>query len=594
MPASFSDPSVQTYSITDFTPGIHRTSRPFTVGSYAPGAPPGSAAHAYRCYAKPEIGLLPLPTYQLASQLTVPASTTQPVVLSMGSMRCLAPRGGAVADIVTSYLSTYGLLGTGPGGIGGTTNFYVSRHQVDLVNFAPAVIYSSQSTQPPANTTSWPAMDFATFQDPPVTTTGTWARTVITHDPISTATNTGNNTTGTWICVRGWHTPTTVTAPDFETGTFPLINNTFGTYPRVFYHNPTMGVWELQSAGTASRALVSIDTDTMLIGDQLAPTNIGNPFRNAIYPEMGSQVHCWGTWSTGEFVAIYLEGGAFIAYNNLQNTSTFYKLQGVNGSFGMGKGALTPIGMIYPGHEFVYVWNGDNVSQNISRALPEAVFIRTPIGNNFYASPSPTANQEAWSEWVFFPNNWMFDTATNAWWLCEDPNVINFQVFAKATPVGFVSSPGIAYAGINQPVTLNTYYWAKTSAAGSYFWQSNPIPVTVGALVTIEGVEIVVSNLSNTACIVTIQATSPPGQATNNQNSFPMQTSPYSNTNPSIVTFTIPPLANGYRATQRLGYADYNVSLAVTANNITSTNDAPTIHAINCFYTQTRPSGVTP
>lgn len=587
MPANgpFNDPDLQSFPIQDFTSGIHRYSRPNIAGTYSP-APAGSAAHCYRCIAQPEIGLVPLPSYQLAQTYTVPADPANPICVSLGNMKSLTPRGGPLADIVSAFLVQHGQVGSGPGGIGGSTSFVITRLGADLVHFTPTTVYSSSATQPPL-TTNWPMMDFGVWKDP---TTGAFARTVLTTDPCSQT-----SSTGTWVTVRGWHTPSGTPAADSETGTFPIVSSA-STYPRIFYHNGRSNIWQIEASSTTD-GFVASDADVLLVSDPpLNPTIVTTAATvQTFFPEMGTQVGAWGTFQTGELVGIYVEGGAFMIVGDVLSATnlSIYKMSGVNGARGFGKAAYSPIGMIYPGSGGgVYLWNGDNTSQNISRQLPETVFNRASIGNNFFSSAALNAAQEVWSEWVMFPHNWLFDTSTQSWWLCEDPNVINFQVFAEVLGNALLSSPGIAYGAVNQPVSLNTYYWARGSAFSNYFWQSNPIPVSVGALVTLQGVEIVASNLSSTACTITVQPVSPQGTSSSNQSSLPYPSTPYQNQNANTAPITIPPLASGFRGFLRLGYTDYNISLAVTAANSNTSNPAPTLHGINCFYTQTRTSGV--
>src|SRR5215471_9618329 len=55
-------PHLQTVTIDDFTPGTVNGSHFHTV--FSTEAQLGSASSSFRCYGKPEIGLLPYPTYR--------------------------------------------------------------------------------------------------------------------------------------------------------------------------------------------------------------------------------------------------------------------------------------------------------------------------------------------------------------------------------------------------------------------------------------------------------------------------------------------------------------------------------------------------
>lgn len=577
--------AVNKFTIDDFTPGINRWSRSPgvvapTVGgavapSYMPYGPKGSAAHAYRCYARQGVGLLPLPTYRVAQVYTV-VDASHPVCVSLGNMMTLAGRGGVYADIVSAFLVQHGT------GFGAATDFGVARQQVDFVNFAPTFVYTSSAGQFPRDTTSWPMMDHAVFANPPPpSTVGVFARTVVTTDPISTSFTTTTASTGKWVTVRGWTTPTVSTAPESSNGTFGLIG-LIGSYPRVFYHEARMGIWQIGSAETVTNNFVASDADVLYVSNLLDPTTIIEV--GTFFPEMGTTIGAWGSWSTGELIVIYAEGGAVLINGDMTNSQNT-KLGGVMGTGGAwGRGALTPIGMVYPRlHEAVYMWNGDNTAQKISAQIPDGVFTRTPQANGFASSGDNNTSTQVWGEWVVFPNNWMFDTVNQSWWLVEDPTVINFQVYGGEQLGTLLSAPGPQYAAAGENCSLNTYFWDKGWAASSWFWQSNPIPVTIGNLVTITSVEIVASNQTATPARITVQPVSP---------AQPYPTNPLVGQNNNMVFFDIPAHVSGFRASHRLGYDDYNIQLAVNAMNTDTGQAAPTLHAINLEYGHIRPAGI--
>src|SRR5215471_14754391 len=101
------DQGLQYVAINDFTAGIHRHGRVSTPLHYSPNSPQGSAAHAYRCIARPSVGLVPLPSYKVVQTHTA-TDAAQPVCLSMGNMLSLAARGGAVGDLVSAMLVQHG------------------------------------------------------------------------------------------------------------------------------------------------------------------------------------------------------------------------------------------------------------------------------------------------------------------------------------------------------------------------------------------------------------------------------------------------------------------------------------------------------
>jgi len=581
----FSDPALEWVSISDFTPGIYRFSRVSTATTYTPNAPLGSASVAYRCVAREGYGLTPLPRYVLVQTHTA-TDAAQPVCLSMGNMLSLAARGGPVGDLVCAMLVQHGHPEV-------RTDFNVTRLPLYLANvpagwpnppYVPFTVYSNSTTtlvgpSPgyawPFNTTSWPMMDFASFRD---TTTSLYARTVITTDPI--ATSLALSTTGKWVSVRGWTTPSGTGPPESSNGTFSLLG-AIGSYPRIFYHATRMGIWQVGSAQTATNGFVATDNDVLYLSDSYTPNNITSA--GTFFPEMGTFISTWGSISTGEFVGIYNEGGAILIYGSLFAPDQIIKIPGVAGTMGMmSRAALTNIGLIYPRfNEGAWVWNGDNTSTKISSQIPDDLFDRTKQSQGFQASPIIQTSMAKLGPYVLFPGNWLFNTLTKSWWTIEDTTVNNFQVWCANDTQWLFGSPGIAYANAGQTATLNTYGWDFGTASQSYRWVSSPLPVSQDSLVSIQLIELVATNQTNVACTVTITPTVPTGQrALQQQNP----------TQPLV--FTIPAFTVAYRASQRLGYADYNIQLQVDATNTNANNAAPVIHQINVGYTSTRVAGV--
>jgi hypothetical protein len=572
MPAApYSDPALQWLSIADFTPGIHQFSHLPYRTSYTPNAPLGSCSTAFRCHAWPGVGLVPLPTYTIAQTKTA-TDPSNPVCLSMGDMKPLAARGAALVDMVTSYLTQIGTPET-------QIKFEITR----FVDTGPGsvlnTVYSNSTATWPANTTTWPVMDYGVFQDP---TSHFYARTVLTTDPITTSQVSHPGGPGTWVTVRGWTTNTSNVGPDSSTGTFPLlgISGSFGSYPATFYHGNRLGILQTSVSTTSTLGIVASDQQVIYVSDILAPTNIVSA--GTFFPEMGTAIDSWGSISTGEWVGIYSEHGAVLVYGDLYAPTQAIKLPGVVGTAGIvGPAALTPSGLIYPRQgDGVYQWNGDNVAQKISTQLPDFGFGRNWQGYNFSHSPLVQTSMAVLGQWVAFPNNWMFDGQTQSWWLLEDPSIINFQVNAT-DGASFYCSPGIAYAAAGQTATLNTYRFQRGTTQSDYYWLSSPLPVSQDALVSIQLVEIVASNPSASPATITITPTVPVGQ-------IPLA---QQNGNQPLY-FTIPANTVAYRASQRLGYADYNIQLAVEATNSNSTLPAPLLHQLNVGYTTTRTAGV--
>jgi hypothetical protein len=182
-----------------------------------------------------------------------------------------------------------------------------------------------------------------------------------------------------------------------------------------------------------------------------------------------------------------------------------------------------------------------------------------------------------------FPNNWVFDSIGGGWWQSEDPAVANFQVNCQAVSDNryFYATPGftLAAAGVSPAVT--TYQYDRYSPASSYMWLSNPVVVAADALVSLQLLEVVVSNPSPAPCTVTLTPAVPAGQV------------PFSQQNQGqAAVFTVPAATVAWRGSQRVGYSDYNVQVRVDAANSNPALPAPTVHEFAVGYTTTRVAGV--
>lgn len=548
----FGDPNLQVMAINDFTPGIHRwTSGGNTI--YPASAPVGSAADAHRCYAIPGVGLAPFFTYQPCQTFgSLGAGAAQQMV--MGNMDVLSTPTGNGDSLVTTFTNIY---------LGGNGLFSVTRGDMTPGSVVtPTQVYTSSQTPYVGGFNVLNTIDVGGFQNP---THGNYLRNVITTDSMNFR----------WVIVPNWNDTSGLSDSGFGAFAAPAVAT-----PRMFYHNGVVGVWQSPS-NTTTDGFVTGAGDQMNVA---APDTIGSfAFLTLAFPELGGSVATWGSISTGEYVAIYGDGGAALINGGLvfSGITSIIKLPGVVGpGRAMGKGALSPIGLVYAtDDDGVYVWNGSNSSQKLSQAVPDSGFYRFVIWNG---SNLIGANQAAWNQFVMFPNNWVFDSETNGFWLVEDPAVVDFQVHTAGSESAryFYSSQGYATAAVGNTTSITTYMWDKMTNATSYYWLSNPISTAPGALVSIQTIELTATNPTSSPSTVTITPQAPVGQV-----SFAQQNQA------QPLVFTIPPFTTSWRGAQRSGYTDYNTELRVDATNLT-TNPAPIIHEITVGYTQTRTSSI--
>jgi hypothetical protein len=541
MPASIlSFPNLQAVTINDFTPGVYQGSYGSSV--YGSQAPLGSASQAFRCCVRPGIGLVPLPSYSTYCNKTF-ASGSGHGYLTMASMQVYA--GSTSADVVAASWSK----------VNSTTPAQIFDIDTLTSGGSPATQFTSSRAIAALSTFMWPNLVKAF-----------WVNGAGTPDGVASL-NPAQAALG-WVTV-----PSSAAFATSQTGTVPANGNGFKMAyvgGRTVFLIPAPNVYGIATL-----------FDSLYTTDLQAMTNISGP--SFFNPENGGQIGAWGSISTGEFIIIYQGGGAVIIYGDLQFPSSAISLPGVTGTGQAINPALpTPLGLVYTtDFSGVWVWNGGSTSQKISQQIPDNQFLRTisfiqpaDITNPGYPLFG-RASQGLWSDWIMFPNNWLYDTVTNSWWQFEDPGVNNFQVFGGQSGFTefFYASPANAYSATGGTLTVPTMIFDRALPYSNYTWRSNLIPQP-GADVTLGCVEICASNTSATTCTVSVQATAPPGQT-----AFPNQ-------NPSQTqTFTIPPNTAGYRHSLPLGWNDYNLCVLVTAANTNTANAAPVLHELNLGYT---------
>lgn len=583
----YQDQNLQVMRITDFTPGIVRFSRGGFTGSpgypstYATSAPVGSAADAHRCMGIRNIGLIPFCVYRPVSSYIRPAQSIEQIVTvgNIGSLSAFwsggSPLGGRQYygdDLIQIFINQWG------------SNFYLDVTRVNVpaptwdTNSTNAVssILNHMSTAVPT-TVMWPTLDYALWYDNTSPTDYAYRKTVLFTHPYAYQ----------WVTVGSWNSPSYPTPPPpYSTGPLP---SPAAYTPRVFYHGARAGVLHATTPLIDSSGWGGAAQDTLGVSNILDPTTWNQS--GYYYAEMGNSFAVWGSISTGELFLLYNNGGAVLLYGDTLAPSSAYKLPGVVGpGNAWGKGALTPAGLIYATDSHgAYSWNGDNASVRISTQIPDDVLYRSPPPQPFFYDSRYRTSQLAWGNWVMFPNNWLYDTESSSWWQVEDQDVVNFQVFAGSNrgPMAFYAVPGWAIAPAGQACELITYGFDRTTPQSSYFWLSNPLPVTQGALVTLATVELVASNTTPYDCTIVVTPTVPEGQ-------IPLQQQSQN----QAMTYVVPANTVGWRGSQRCGYADYNVQLQVDAANrsagmaLTTAYAAPTLHEITIAYQPTRPAGI--
>jgi hypothetical protein len=567
------DPNLQILTINDFSPGIYQYS--LNAGesgglplTYSPNAPLGSASNAVRCINKPGIGLIPFWHYNVMATQNLAGTVT----------------GLGVQGPVLTYSSNQSQYAYGDGvyiGIQNVNDFYVCRWLPD--NFV-------------SNETPSYGLDETIYLAPTYGHSGLYPLFFTPSFGLNYSSPTTPVYTAMAVCLP--YIGAAITMPGTASALYSTVSAdyAYGTYTYndrlLFFSSGFTGPYATTAAGLSSFSI----GDSGFIGYTDPPltyevANTGGFPVYADFPVGEAYAYgAWGSMSTGELFLVKQGGGAIVVSGDIAAPSSAVYLPGVKGTGGMVQRATpTSIGLVYvTDTDGVWAWNGGNTSTKISSQIPDDACINPLLsgGYNDGALNYPNAIQAAvhhdvQNNIVFFANNWIYDVINNSWWKSEDTSIFNFAFFSRSLYYGNYMYCTIGGGGGGVPggplVPVNLYAFNAQSRAGSWEWTSNPIPVSVGNLVTISWVELVVSNPLETVATFTVTPQSASGQT------------PISVGNqPQSLTFTVPPLASAYRLSGRLGYTDYNIQFDIQAEGVVV---APILHQINIGYLDSAPTG---
>ncbi len=202
-----------------------------------------------------------------------------------------------------------------------------------------------------------------------------------------------------------------------------------------------------------------------------------------------------------ELLLVKHQGGAYSIQGDLANP-TVNRLPFIESTYGItSMPASTPAGIVYGTRNGVFVWNGGDTAEKLSKQL-----------DGFFWNHTTEVEYEAnrgrfgwWHPWVCVPNNYLFDTRTGGWWRLADPATygnVAYNVYGTDPSDGTLKA-----FPFKQTATQTTVYHTYDPAvlASSYQWRSQPLIETIENVVNLKEVRLVASPGSNTAaCTVTV------------------------------------------------------------------------------------------
>ena len=218
---------------------------------------------------------------------------------------------------------------------------------------------------------------------------------------------------------------------------------------------------------------------------------------------------CWGSINAGELLLIKNRGGGVVVSGDIFSPQVIFVpgIQDTGGWFGLG--AVTPFGLVYcSGGGGAWVWQGGNQAQKISQALDDYFF---QVSNLF----NFTVTQ--WQNFLVFPNNYVFDTITSAWWLLVDnhssinlpsyPSILTKTAYMQYT---LDASEQVMYAApvpftVGNRSTTTIDQFSRAIGANIYQWLSQPILLADDRLIEIRELVLHVTGQPGSTVGVVIQ-----------------------------------------------------------------------------------------
>lgn len=285
----------------------------------------------------------------------------------------------------------------------------------------------------------------------------------------------------------------------------------------------------------------------------------------------------WGSISTGELLLVKKEGGGVIISGTIASPVSAIYLPGIQptGDF-VGHADASELGLFYCSQNMgAWVWNGGNTSQKIS----------TQLLDNFYdCSTGKIASNNygffacRWGQYIVFSNNYIYDTATQSWWLLyPQTNGVgagtNYRRFFHYS-VGrngyeLWACPLVLSATGVTPGPGWVYRFDSRLAAKRYRWQSLPIHVAADANQVVDVRQVVVRAS---------------GTGTGSSGGFTVQIGTWIGTSDAVTLGKTPKDVRFNVGTGASGQQDIVVTIAAHNETPTLATAAPTIHSIDIGY----------
>lgn len=188
--------------------------------------------------------------------------------------------------------------------------------------------------------------------------------------------------------------------------------------------------------------------------------------------ENQSGIRVMQSMNANELLIIKARGGGAIIRGSLDEPE-IVRLPGIHSPGDIYcKPAITPLGVVYGGRDGIYVWNGGDISESISRQLDSRSFWYDPNGSRF-------GNQGEfayWDPYILVPGGWIYDTRHDSWWQLRNDDSLsqnNFFSYLVSAQGGFWAIPQSINTTID-PDHPAAWHFTNHSTDG-FTWTSQPL-----------------------------------------------------------------------------------------------------------------------
>lgn len=490
---------LQWVQLNDFRPGIKGRTNPATI-SQPKGTILGAASksNTFRCWALADGSLAPLPkrTGDTTVALPVASASTQEGRLSISGFHIAGP----IDDGNEAHIA-YEAVGNG--GAGATLNrrfIYWQRVRLFAANQVDTLYSANPTTENPAIVSAARPVWFHSYRAHPTTATS------VGTPCITAAWAEGHLASTQWWKI--WPDPandTSNTPADISTALCPILHFIHQGRSCIVTHN-------LYNHGSLAGSHWQSNEEVWFTNSNLK--TIQGSVAQVFGMENATGIGAALSTSFSELLLIKSADGGLLCRGDMADPTNL-RLPGVPRAVNH-EPANTPVGVVYIADDGVHLWNGGEQSENIST---EAL-----IGDDFVSSTDFVSFRGRicyWRDWVFFPQNWVWDYRGNSWWKLDD--TANWQgfYFGPQDPVNgerlYSAPPYVVTGGTN----FSSY--AYNTPCDSYQWTSLPVPMGSNRDITCREVVVVATGVGT----INVEITQVDGGATENHNlSFTSSSSP--------------------------------------------------------------------